>query len=51
MNLIEGTTFLILGLIITIYNFWNIQAIDLIYKGDSISASLNPTFALLLIVP
>jgi hypothetical protein len=50
MNLIEGTVFLIMGLIIIAYNFWNIQAVDLIYKGDIISASLNPTFALLLIV-
>ena len=50
MNLIEGLTFLISGIITTAYNFFNIQGILFIHDGTQISASLNPIFIVLLIV-
>jgi hypothetical protein len=49
-NLIEGTTFLIVGVVIIVYNYWKIKAIDFISINSQISASLNPTFSVLLIV-
>ncbi|MEJ2242410.1 MAG: hypothetical protein P8Y18_09755 [Candidatus Bathyarchaeota archaeon] len=49
-NLIEGTTFLILGILLLVYNYWNIEAIDFENIGGKISASLNPTFSILLII-
>lgn len=49
-NLIEGTTFLIMGILLLVYNYWNIAAIDFDNIGGQISASLNPTFSVLLIV-
>ena len=49
-NLIEGTTFLILGVLIIVYNFWYIEAIDFFNTNGQISASLNPTFSILLII-
>lgn len=49
-NLIEGITFLILGIIILGYNYWSTEAINIQNIGGQISASLNPTFSVLLIV-
>ena len=49
-NLIEGTTFLILGVLIIVYNYWKVEAIDFISINGQISASLNPIFSVLLIV-
>jgi hypothetical protein len=50
MNLIEGSTFLALGIILLVYNYWNIEAIDFISNSGQISASLNPTFSVLFII-
>ncbi len=49
-NLIEGMTFLILGVFLLIYNYWSTEAIDITYTSGQISASLNPTFSILLIL-
>ncbi len=49
-NLIEGITFLILGIIILGYNYWFTEAIIIQNISGQISASLNPTFSVLLIV-
>lgn len=48
-NLIEGVIFFVVGLSITLVNFLNIEAIDFLNDGNQISASLNPTFVVLLI--
>jgi hypothetical protein len=48
-NLIEGTIFLVVGLIIIAINFLTIEAIDFLNNGNQITASLNPTFFVLLI--
>ena len=48
-NLIEGTIFLVVGLVIIILNFFNVEAIDFLNNGNKITASLNPTFVVLLI--
>ena len=48
-NLIEGTIFLVVGLVIIAINFLNIEAIDFANNGNQITASLNPTFVVLLI--
>lgn len=48
-NLIEGTIFLVVGLIIIAINFLTIEAIDFLNTGNQITASLNPTFFVLLI--
>lgn len=50
MNLIEGLTFLIIGIILTGYNFFNIQGVLFNHNELQISASLNPIFIVLLIV-
>lgn len=50
MNLIEGTTFLVLGVLLIVYNYWNVEAIDFIIISGQISASLNATFSVLQIV-
>ena len=49
-NLIEGLTFLIAGLILTSFNFLNVEPIISFYNGSQISAQLNPTFAVLVII-
>ena len=48
-NLIEGTIFLVVGLVIIIINLLTIEAIDFLNNGNQITASLNPTFFVLLI--
>jgi pilus assembly protein TadC len=49
-NLIEGLIFLIVGLILISYNFLNIEPIISFYNGSQVSAQLNPTFAVLVII-
>jgi hypothetical protein len=49
-NLLEGIIFLILGVLIIVFNYWKIEAIDFISINGQISASLNPIFSVLLIV-
>ena len=46
-NLIEGVSFLLIGVIIIIFTFQIIEPIDFLESGNLISASLNPTFILL----
>ena len=48
-NLIEGSIFLVVGLVIIAINFLNIEAIDFLINENQITASLNPTFVVLLI--
>ena len=48
-NLIEGSIFLVVGLFIIIINSLNVEAIDFLNNGNQITASLNPTFVVLLI--
>ena len=50
MNLIEGTTFLVVGTALSVFNFLNHNAIVFINDSNQISATLNPTFSVLLIV-
>ncbi|NHJ83926.1 MAG: hypothetical protein FK734_00605 [Asgard group archaeon] len=50
MNLIEGLTFLTIGLIIIAYNFLNNESINFFHNGYQINASLNPIFVVLLII-
>jgi len=50
MNLIEGLIFLIIGIILTAYNFFNIEGVLFIHNGSQISASFNPIFIVLLMV-
>jgi hypothetical protein len=49
-NLIEGTSFLILGILLLVYNYWNIEAIYFENIDGQIIASLNSTFIVLLII-
>ena len=46
-NLIEGVSFLLIGVIIIIFTFQIIEPIDFLESGNLISASLNSTFILL----
>ena len=48
MNLIEGITFLFIGLILLIFNFFSIDPIEIIKNGNQISSSLNATFVVLI---
>ena len=50
MNLSEGIIFLIAGLIIILYNFWNNDAILFIRNLEQISASLNTIYILFLMI-
>ena len=47
MNLIEGLTFLIIGLIVAGYNFYEIEPLNFDQNGLLISTYLNPTFVFL----
>jgi hypothetical protein len=49
-NLIEGIIFLLLGLIVTAYNFLINEPIDFFLNANKIDAGLNPTFAIMLAV-
>ena len=49
-NLIEGMVFLSIGLSIVITDFFLIIPIDFLNNGTEVVASLNPTFAVLLIL-
>ena len=46
-NLIEGVSFLFIGVIIIIFTFQIIEPIDFLESGNLISASLNSTFVFL----
>ena len=46
-NLIEGVSFLFIGVIVIIFTFQIIEPIDFLESGNLISASLNSTFILL----
>ena len=48
MNLIEGITFLVIGLILLIFNFFAIDPIEIVQKGNQIRPSLNATFVVLI---
>jgi len=49
-NLFEGMVFLIIGLSLVILDFFFIIPIDFLNNGTQVVASLNPTFAALLVV-
>jgi hypothetical protein len=49
-NLIEGASFLAIGLIIIMYDFQIVNPIDFTHNGQGFSASLNPLFVLLFII-
>ena len=49
MNLIEGLTFLLTGLLLVGYNFYEVEPLNFDQKGLLISTNLNPIYVFLFI--